>query len=70
MLEHVSICLSTIETELVLGIDETSRVFQFAVYIFDMSIEEIVFTLILGGSICVSFEANRLSNLDYCIIKL
>ena len=70
VLEHVSICSSTIETGPVLGIDETSRVFQFAAYTFDVSIEEIVFTLILGGCICVPSEADRLSNLGHCINEL
>ena len=70
VLEHVSICSNATETGPMIGIDRISRVFQFAAYTFDVSIEEIVFTLILGGCICVPSEADRLSNLACCINEL
>lgn len=70
VLEHVSICSSAIETGPVLGIDRFSRVFQFAAYTFDVSVEEIVFTLSLGGCVCVPSEADRLSNLAQSINEL
>nr|POE51972.1 apicidin f synthase [Quercus suber] len=44
----------------VLGIESNSRVLQFSSYIFDVSLVEILTTLVAGGSVCVPSEEARL----------
>lgn len=45
-------------------LDRDSRVLQFASYVFDASVIEIVTTLIAGGCICVPSDTTRQSNLS------
>ena len=40
------------------------RVFQFSAYTFDMSVHDILSTLILGGCICIPSEEDRLNNIS------
>lgn len=42
-----------------LGLNEHSRVLQFASYAFDASIVEILTTLLVGGCVCIPCEADR-----------
>lgn len=63
VLEHKSLqaYLSVLGTSL--NLDAQSRVIQFASFVFDISIEEILGTLSLGGCICVPSEDERLNDL-------
>ena len=40
------------------------RVFQFSAYTFDMSVHDILSTLIVGGCICIPSEEDRLNNIS------
>lgn len=42
------------------GMDHNSRVMQFSSYVFDVSVSDILSTLVLGGTICVPREEERL----------
>ncbi|KAF2020287.1 acetyl-CoA synthetase-like protein [Aaosphaeria arxii CBS 175.79] len=46
-----------------MGINETSRVLQFASYTFDACLIEIFSTLMLGGTVCVPDQASRTNDL-------
>ncbi|KAI9709501.1 MAG: NRPS [Bogoriella megaspora] len=53
-----------------MGMQETSRVLQFASYTFDASVMEILTTLIQGGCVCVPNESDRLNNIARTINEL
>ncbi|PYH48471.1 nonribosomal peptide synthase [Aspergillus saccharolyticus JOP 1030-1] len=52
------------------GLDQNSRVFQFASYAFDVSIADHLVTLIAGGCICIPSEEDRLSRLSESMREL
>ena len=63
MLEHDAIVTSAKAHGTVLGINQDSRVLQFAAYTFDNSLEEMFTTLMMGGCVCVPSDHDRLNNL-------
>lgn len=63
VLEHQSLCTSLLGNGVAMGIGPTSRVLQFASYTFDVCLEEIFSTLMLGGCVCIPSEADRMGNL-------
>jgi len=52
--EHATLCNLAQAGRAVFGVDETSRVLQFASLIFDASIWEVLFALLSGGTLCLS----------------
>lgn len=52
------------------GLDHTSRMLQFASYAFDVSIMEMLGTLILGGCVCVLSDAERNEALPEAVARM
>ena len=50
--------------------DSTTKALQFTSYTFDVSIQEILTTLLHGGCPCVPSESERLNNLEAAINNL
>nr|POF18032.1 nonribosomal peptide synthetase dtxs1 [Quercus suber] len=64
VMEHRALCTSQIEISRRLGLAaERVRLLQFAAYVFDLSIGEIVAPLISGGCVCVPSEHERVNDL-------
>ncbi|PKY08992.1 acetyl-CoA synthetase-like protein [Aspergillus campestris IBT 28561] len=59
VIEHGSYCTGAQAHCRAFGMDRTSRVLQFASYAFDVSIMELLSTLMSGGCVCVMPEAAR-----------
>jgi len=70
VLEHRSIVTSMFAHGPKLGIQPGTRFLQFASYPFDVSLEEIFTTLILGGCCCIPSEEQRMSNVVGAINEL
>lgn len=70
VLEHRSIVSSMFAHGPKLGIRPGTRFLQFASYPFDVSLEEIFTTLILGGCCCIPSEEQRMSNVVGAINEL
>ena len=63
IIEHRQLSTSALQSGKAIGLDEKSRMLQFSAYTFDISILEIMFTLILGGCVCLPSDTQRLNNL-------
>lgn len=63
VVEHAALCSSVLSYTEGYGMDENSRVLQFSSYVFDVSIEEILATLAIGGVVCVPSDSQRLQNI-------
>jgi amino acid adenylation domain-containing protein len=63
VMEHGSACTSEIDTARRLGMTPKTRMLQFAAFVFDLSIGEIVGPLLNGACICVPSEHDRMNNL-------
>lgn len=61
--EHGAIYTSAWEVSKAFKMNKDSRTFQFASYVFDVSIGDIFMTLIRGGCICIPSEHDRLNNI-------
>ncbi|KAI9745049.1 MAG: hypothetical protein M1818_001327 [Claussenomyces sp. TS43310] len=70
LMEHGAFSTSAKEHSKALKIGSSSRVLQFAAYTYDVSVGEILTTLMQGGCICVPSEADRMSNLASSIRTL
>ncbi|KAK6194107.1 hypothetical protein LQW54_011792 [Pestalotiopsis sp. IQ-011] len=70
VLEHQAICSGIRDFSPVLEIGPTSRVLQFAAFTFDVSIEEIFYTLGNGGCVCVPTEEDRVQDLGATMDRL
>jgi non-ribosomal peptide synthase protein (TIGR01720 family) len=62
IIPHQSFCTSASAFTRQLHMDATSRTFQFASYTFDASCAEILAALIVGATICVPSEAERMND--------
>lgn len=69
MIEHRAYVTSVLAHGADQGINEKSRVLQFASYAFDMSILEIFTTLVFGGCICVPTDEERFGGIADFINK-
>ena len=63
IVSHGAFCTGAVAHGTAMGIQDTSRVLQFASYTFDASVMEILTTLIFGGCVCVPNEKDRLNNI-------
>lgn len=63
MIEHSAICSSSLQHGQVLGFNEGSRVLQFSSFIFDVSVMDILTTLIFGGCICIPSDDDRMNDI-------
>jgi amino acid adenylation domain-containing protein len=70
VLEHQSIEAFSHVLKTSLNVNAQSRVLQFASFVFDLSIEEILGTLIHGGCVCVPSEGERLDHLASTMERL
>lgn len=70
VLEHSAIVTSAEAHGSKIGLDQNSRMLQFASYTFDNSLEEMFTTLQRGGCVCVPSEADRLNDIPGAIAKL
>ena len=63
VIEHASLCSSVKAHSVLLRLTHSSRVFQFAAFVFDISFSDIFATLVYGGCICMPSEYDRLNDL-------
>lgn len=70
VIEHGSFCISAKAQGAALFLDSTTRVLQMSSYAFDVSISDILTTLIMGGCVCVPSEVERVSNISRVIQQL
>ncbi|KAL6903105.1 amino acid adenylation [Trichoderma evansii] len=63
VIEHHAICTSILAHGKASGMNQDSRMLQFATYVFDTSLCEILTTLVLGGTVCVPSDAQRLQDI-------
>ncbi|OJJ46579.1 hypothetical protein ASPZODRAFT_117155 [Penicilliopsis zonata CBS 506.65] len=70
MIEHRSLCAVIYANKGPMGLDSSSRFFHFASYAFDVSVLEIMFTITLGGCLCVPTDAERKDNLAAAVTRL
>lgn len=70
VIEHASFCTSAKAHGEALFLDSTARVLQMSSYAFDVSISDILTTLIMGGCVCVPSETERISNISKTINQL
>ncbi|UNI16430.1 NRPS [Purpureocillium takamizusanense] len=61
VMEHYSLCSSIRGHATDIGLNAESRVLQFSNYVFDVSLGEILSTLVFGGTVCVPSDTQRLS---------
>ncbi|KAH0523778.1 hypothetical protein TsFJ059_008738 [Trichoderma semiorbis] len=64
VMEHGAVCTSQTAISRRLGITADVRMLQFAAFVFDLSVGEIVATLISGGSVYIPDENTRLNKLS------
>jgi amino acid adenylation domain-containing protein/non-ribosomal peptide synthase protein (TIGR01720 family) len=70
LIQHRAFCTSALAHGTDTGMSSSSRVLQFASHTFDVSIQEILTTLIYGGCVCVPSEDERQNNLENAINRL
>jgi amino acid adenylation domain-containing protein/non-ribosomal peptide synthase protein (TIGR01720 family) len=70
VIEHGSFCTNALASSRAQNLNRGSRVLQFASYGFDISIHELLTTLIVGGCVCIPSEEQRLNNLTTAIAEL
>jgi amino acid adenylation domain-containing protein/non-ribosomal peptide synthase protein (TIGR01720 family) len=70
IVEHAAFCTNAVAHGTCMGIDESSRVLQFASYTFDASIMEILTTLIKGGTVCIPSDEERIHDLAGAINRM
>ena len=63
VIEHQAACTSAREHGAVIRVGPDSRVFQFAAYTFDISLGDILVTLIHGGCVCIPSEDEKMNNI-------
>lgn len=62
VVEHTALCASIHGHGRSYSLDGSSRVLQFSNYVFDVSIGEILTTLVFGGTVCVPNDKQRLQD--------
>ncbi|KAH8811529.1 hypothetical protein F5884DRAFT_876794 [Xylogone sp. PMI_703] len=67
LIEHSSCSTNALECAKAFHITENSRVLNFASYSFDVSIQEMFMTLLVGGCMCICSDEDRLNNISRVI---
>ncbi|KAG9235149.1 hypothetical protein BJ875DRAFT_529770 [Amylocarpus encephaloides] len=70
VLEHRSVCTGLLAHGEQTGMGTHTRTFQFASYTFDNSIEEILSTLMLGGTVCVPSDFDRMNDISGSMARM
>ncbi|ETR98315.1 hypothetical protein M419DRAFT_38585 [Trichoderma reesei RUT C-30] len=60
LVTHSAACTSLLKHSDMFNFKKSSRVFQFASYVFDVSVLDIFLTLILGATLCIPTETERM----------
>lgn len=69
VVEHTAICSSMISHGKEFGLSKSSRVLQFASYVFDVSVSEMLTTLVYGGTVCIPSGTERMQDISGFISK-
>ncbi|KAL7934147.1 hypothetical protein V8C35DRAFT_327127 [Trichoderma chlorosporum] len=64
IMEHASLCTSQRDIAKRLGLTSSVRMLQFSSFVFDVSVGEIMLSLMHGGCVCIPSDYGRLNNLD------
>lgn len=64
VISHLSFTSGTLPRAAVVGYNETSRVFDFPSYAFDVSLDCMLCTLSVGGTVCVPSDERRVNDLS------
>ncbi|TVY81872.1 Nonribosomal peptide synthetase easA, partial [Lachnellula suecica] len=70
MTEHGAYCSSAMARKEIIQRDQNSRHLQWASYNFDMCIEDMLTTLMVGGTICIPSEAERLNDIPAALRRM
>ncbi|KAG9764881.1 nonribosomal peptide synthase 11, partial [Aureobasidium melanogenum] len=70
VMSHAAVCTQTPEYARATNMSSQSRVLQFSSYSFDVSMQEILGTLFVGGCVCIPSEESRLDNISGAIRSL
>lgn len=70
IIEHVQLSSSSVKGGKAMGFESKPRVLQFASYIFDACILEIITTLIFGGCVCVPSDWERMNGIVDAMNKM
>ncbi|GFN16130.1 nonribosomal peptide synthase [Aspergillus tubingensis] len=70
VISHGNFCTNMALSSPLQNLSCSSRVLQFASYAFDVSIHETLTPLMLGGSVCIPSESQRVDNLQQAILDL
>ncbi|PKX89086.1 nonribosomal peptide synthase [Aspergillus novofumigatus IBT 16806] len=70
IIEHGSFCTNALTTSKVHNLSSSSRVLQYASFAFDVSIQECLTPLLLGGCTCIPSEAQRINDLAESCVDL
>ncbi|CAF9933277.1 MAG: hypothetical protein ALECFALPRED_005545 [Alectoria fallacina] len=62
-IEHSQLCTHLKTWGDTVGLDRTSKVFQFSAHVFDAVIDEVFLPLIYGGTICIPSDDDRMNNI-------
>ena len=62
VISHSNYCSGIVQRSKVMGFKQTSRVFDFASYSFDASVDNILSTLFAGGCVCIPSNAERIDD--------
>jgi len=68
--EHSTLATSVVTHGAHIGIKPSSRVLQFAAFVFDVSVSDIFASLTCGGAVCMPSEKDRLNNITSAIPSL
>ncbi|KAK1972315.1 non-ribosomal peptide synthetase [Colletotrichum sublineola] len=67
--EHKTLCSAAYAHSGAMQMSESSRILQFSAHVFDVSIIEIVNSLVLGACICIPSDEDRMNNLASFVSK-
>ncbi|CAG8213563.1 unnamed protein product [Penicillium olsonii] len=70
VIEHIGLSTTALAMSDALHMDNDTRALQFSNYTFDVSILEIMMTLINGGCVCIPSEEERMNNLGGAIRRM
>ncbi|CAG9954856.1 unnamed protein product [Clonostachys rosea f. rosea IK726] len=67
---HSAFCTGAMAHSSAMGMNEDSRVLQFASYTFDASVMEVLTTLLKGGTVCIPSDDERINDITGVINRL
>ena len=70
LVEHSALATSMLAHGAALGVSRETRVLQFSAHTFDVSLQELITTLIYGGCVCIPNEQDRVNDLAGSVRRL